>query len=158
MKKKEYYEINKEIFKEKYHNNKEKIKEVGKKWREKNKEHLREYKNKYQKDRKKIDHLYKLKISIRSLISTSFKNGFTNKSKKTKDILGCSFEDFKIYLENQFSEDMTWENYGTYWHLDHKIPASWAENDEHLYELNHYTNFQPLYWLDNLIKGNRYSI
>ncbi len=52
---------------------------------------------------------------------------------------------------------MTWDNHGTYWHLDHKIPASWASSEEELYKLNHYTNFQPLYWLDNLIKGNRYS-
>lgn len=36
------------------------------------------------------------------------------------------------------------------------IPISSANTKEEVYKLNHYTNFQPLYWRDNLIKGNRY--
>jgi len=35
-----------------------------------------------------------------------------NKSKSTLQLLGCSLEDFKQYLENKFESDMTWENYG----------------------------------------------
>jgi hypothetical protein len=50
---------------------------------------------------------------------------------------------------------MNWENQGTYWHMDHIIPISSAETEEDVYRLNHYTNFQPLYWLDNLRKGNK---
>ena len=51
---------------------------------------------------------------------------------------------------------MSWENYGE-WHLDHKTPISWAKTEEEIYELNHYTNFQPLWEFDNLSKGNRWS-
>jgi len=47
---------------------------------------------------------------------------------------------------------MSWSNQGTYWHMDHIIPISSAKKEEDLYRLNHYTNFQPLYWLDNLKK------
>ena len=50
---------------------------------------------------------------------------------------------------------MNWKNYGE-WHLDHIIPISYAKKEEEIYELNHYTNFQPLWAKDNLSKGNRF--
>jgi hypothetical protein len=45
-------------------------------------------------------------------------------SNKSIDILGCSFEHFMKYIEDQFLEGMTWENHGER-HLDHKTPVSW---------------------------------
>jgi hypothetical protein len=51
---------------------------------------------------------------------------------------------------------MTWENRSE-WHLDHKIPISWAKSEEMVYKLNHYTNFQPLWAKDNISKGNKYA-
>lgn len=108
----------------------------------------------YTKKRLETDSLFKLKVSLRKSISRSFK--LYKKSKKYEDILGISYEDFKIYIEGLFLEGMSWENYGE-WHLDHKTPISWAKTEEEVYELNHYSNFQPLWSEDNLIKGNRYS-
>ena len=51
---------------------------------------------------------------------------------------------------------MTWENHGE-WHLDHKTPISWATNEDEVYTLNHYENFQPLWAFDNRSKGNKFS-
>jgi hypothetical protein len=51
---------------------------------------------------------------------------------------------------------MTWENYGK-WHLDHKTPISWAKTEKEVIELNHYTNFQPMWAIENLSKGNRFK-
>jgi hypothetical protein len=96
-----------------------------------------------------------LKFNIRSLIRNSLKRGFSDKSKKTIEILGCSFDEFKLHIESQFDENMNWENQGSYWHMDHIIPISSAETEEDVYRLNHYTNFQPLYWLDNIRKGDK---
>jgi len=104
----------------------------------------------------KTDSLFKLTRGIRSLILKSFKNQFTEKSKRTQEILGCSYEEFKIHLENQFDENMNWDNQGSYWHMDHIKPISLAKSKDEVYELNHYTNFQPLYWEENLGKGNNY--
>lgn len=81
--------------------------------------------------------------------------GYT-KNNKTEIILGISFNEFKLYIEEQFIEGMSWDNHGE-WHLDHKIPLSWAKTKEEVYDLNRYTNFQPLWQFDNLSKGNRYS-
>ncbi len=100
------------------------------------------------------DPLFKLCFNIRTLIRNSIKRQFTEKSKRTQEILGCTYEEFKIYLESQFDENMNWENQGSYW--DHIKPISLATSKDEVYKLNHYTNFQPLYSLDNLIKGNKY--
>ena len=131
------------------------MKEQRKLYYQENKEDIVKKNYEYCKNRKKSDSLYKLSIGIRSLILISFKNQFTTKSKKTIEILGCSFEEFKLHLESKFDEKMNWKNQGTYWHMDHIIPISSAETEEDVYRLNHYTNFQPLYWEDNLRKGNK---
>jgi hypothetical protein len=49
---------------------------------------------------------------------------------------------------------MDWNNQGQ-WHLDHIYPVSLATNETHLIKLNHYTNFQPLWAIDNIKKGNK---
>jgi vacuolar-type H+-ATPase catalytic subunit A/Vma1 len=174
---KEYYQNNKDLYYSKYKewvkNNKESRKEYSKNYYIKNKEridrqtnechnkniiHKREIcKINYNK-RIKFDPIFKLIKNIRCLIKNSFDRKFTNKSKKTIEILGCSFEEFKIYLESKFDDKMNWENQGTYWHMDHIKPISLAQTEEEVYELNYYTNFQPLYWRDNILKGNKYII
>lgn len=171
IKNKNYYESYNKMYR---FDNRDKLNQYSKKWREDNKdtdlykEKRKEYyhlnkemikdKNyEYCKNRREVDSLYKLKLNIRSLILISFKNQFTKKSKKTVDILGCSYEDFKLYLESKFDENMNWGNHGSYWHIDHIKPISLAKNEKEVYDLNHYSNFQPLYWLDNLVKGNKYD-
>jgi len=156
---KEYREKNKEKLKEYIINwrveNVDKFQSGRKNYYKKNKEEVVRKNYEYCKKRKAIDPLYKLSRGIRSLILISFKSNFTTKSKKTTEILDCSFEEFKLHLESQFDDKMNWENQGTYWHMDHIIPISSAETEEDVYRLNHYTNFQPLYWLDNLKKSNK---
>ena len=155
--KKKYYENNKEeiLYKNSLYckENKERRNELAKKNYHKN--NHKENKRQYVKEKLETDDFFKLKFNIRSLIRNSLKRGFTEKSKKTIEILGCSFEDFKLHLESQFDENMNWDNQGSYWHMDHIIPISSAESKEDVYRLNHYTNFQPLYWEDNLKKGNK---
>lgn len=142
--------------KEYYKNNKEKIREYHKDYKEDNKERINQWRKKYRDDKFNSDPVYKLSHNIRSLISNSIKKMNFLKSKKTQSILGCSFEEFKSYIESQFQEGMSWENQGD-WHLDHKTPISWAKSEEMVLELNHYTNFQPLWAKDNLSKGNKWS-
>lgn len=112
--------------------------------------------NEHKRKRYKSDIMYKLGRKISGFILKALKrNGYTKKS-RAYEILGCSFEEFKFYIELQFQEGMTWENHGD-WHLDHKIPISWADSELRIYELNHYTNFQPLWSQENLKKKNYYS-
>jgi hypothetical protein len=160
-KRKEYYKKNKEEIKQKVSDytseNREYVNKRKKNNRDKNKKYYNELNRKYIKNKKSNNPLFKLTCSIRSLISQSFKGQYTKKSKKTIEILGCTFDEFKIYIESQFTEEMNWNNYSIYWQLDHKIPISWAKDENEVYRLNHYTNFQPLYWKENISKGNRRS-
>jgi hypothetical protein len=170
---KKYNTDNQEIIKVRnkrdYENRKEYCKEYSIKYRELNKEYEKE-RNKIwcSNNREKINKrnleyreknlknpLFKIKENIRNLIRTSIKSNGYNKSSKTSEILGCTIENFKNYIESQFQEGMTWNNYPE-WHLDHKIPISWADSEGKIIELNHYTNFQPLWAFDNLSKGNKW--
>lgn len=74
---------------------------------------------------------------------------------KTFDIVGCSPEFLKEYLEKQFTEGMSWELMGHHIHIDHITPLSSASTEEELYKLCHYTNLQPLWAQENLSKGNK---
>lgn len=101
--------------------------------------------------KKKNDKLYSLKESVRSRITNIFKSNNFKKESKTQEILGCSFEEFKLYLESKFESWMTWENRGLYngefnygWDIDHIIPLSSALNKEEIIILNHFSNLQPL--------------
>jgi hypothetical protein len=131
--------------------NNEKIKESTKKWREKNKENIKEYKKNYEKLKIKTDILYKLKKTLRNTILRYLKN----KRFTTTEIIGCDYDSFKIYFESLFTEGMCWDKLGSEIHIDHIIPLSSAKTEDELYKLNHYTNLQPLWVKDNLIKGSK---
>ena len=89
--------------------------------------------------------------TIRTAISNSLKRNGYSKKTRTFNILGCTFDEFKIHIESQFEPWMTWEIHGLYngelnygWDIDHIIPLSSAKTEEEIIKLNHYTNFQPL--------------
>jgi len=159
---------NRKLNKKNYYNsNAEKIKEKSRKWIQENKELSKESRRKYQKDNKDkrnkyskdrydSDPIYKLTLNCRGIILKAFKRKGWGKNSKTKDLIGCSFEELKVYLENLFIEGMTWENHGE-WHIDHKIPLSWAKDESELVKLFHFSNLQPLWAKDNLSKKNYYS-
>lgn len=161
----EYYLKNKNKIKERdvkyYANNKEKILEYKKEYRHKNSERIKEYRlthkenlRIYYNNKLANDELYRLSKNIRGLIRDSLKRRGYRKTSKTQNILGCTFEEFKIYLESKFEPWMNWSNYGnwngnpneinTSWDIDHIIPMSSATTEEEVIKLNHYTNLQPL--------------
>ncbi len=81
---------------------------------------------------------------------------YIKKTSKTFEVLGCTPQFLKQYLEQKFLDGMSWNNYGYYgWHIDHIIPISHAKNEDEIYKLCHYTNLQPLWAKDNLTKNNK---
>jgi hypothetical protein len=150
------YNLNKDKIlntqKEYYQKNKENIKTRIRNYTKKNKEKI----NKYRLNKKNTDPLFKLICNISNLILFSIKSKGYSKKTKTYKYLGCTFEEFKVHLEKQFTEGMNWDNQGK-WHLDHIKPISLAKTEKEVIELNHYTNFQPLWAEDNLRKSNKYE-
>jgi len=157
---KKNYEKNRETlleYKKEYHNiNKDRMVMLNKKYYEENKEIISLHKKEYITNKRKTDKLFKLKERISGLILSSIKSRGYKKNERTEKILGCTIIEFKHHLESKFLDGMCWDNQGT-WHLDHIRPVSWANDEYELLELNHFTNFQPLWSHDNLSKGNRWE-
>ena len=149
-----------------YLNNKEKIKKYKTDnfqhnknymaiWCQKNRKKLNEYSRNYNKDKKNTDINYKLSQNLRNRLYMAAKNNYKNGS-AVQD-LGCSIPELKNYLEARFSPEMTWDNYGPYWHIDHIKPLSSFDLTDRtqFLEACHFANLQPLYWEENLSKGAR---
>jgi len=99
---------------------------------------------------------FKIKRRLRKAIRQAINQ--QSVQKKTQLALGCDIKFLRAYLETRFEEGMTWDNYGSGWHIDHVKPlASFdlSKKSEQL-KANHYTNLQPLWASDNLLKGDKY--
>ena len=151
---KEYYLKNKEriLFKEKEErkSNPEIGRNRAKRYRFKNREIIASRK----RMRRKIDPLYKMKCNLQVQTLRAFWRIKKNKPATTKTLLGCDYNMAKIYIENKFKVGMSWNNYGK-WEIDHIIPLVSAKKSEDLALLFHYTNLQPLWKLENVLKGHK---
>ena len=124
-------------------------------WRAKNKDYWRSYQN----ERLHTDLNYRL----HNYISAAIRKGIRKNRRSTLDLLGYSIDDLRQHLESLFQPGMSWQNYGTAWHIDHVIPKSWFELetadgiDE--YELKacwSLRNLQPMNAAENLQKKDRH--
>jgi hypothetical protein len=106
-----------------------------------------EYILKKNKERYNSDVQYKISLLLRQGIRRALKRENNKIDGKTLDMLGCSIEEFKLYLEQQFKPEMNWENHGIIWEIDHIKPcASFdLEDIEQQNECFYYTNHQPLF-------------
>lgn len=97
---------------------------------------------------------------LRTRISQALRQQSGLKAKRTIELLGCSLNDFRIYIESKFEIGMTWGNWGkgkgrTVWHIDHIIPCALFDlkRPDHQKRCFHFSNLQPLWAYDNTLKG-----
>ncbi len=99
--------------------------------------------------------------SIRSNLSNRIrfviKTRKSLKSDKTIKLTGCSIQELINWLEYQFNSHMNWENYGTYWHIDHVTPvASFKITDiQSQQRCFSWKNLQPLEASSNIKKSSK---
>jgi len=138
--------------------NREYLKEYHQKWREKNIDKYRETKRDYERTRKLNDPIYRLISNFKSAMSTVLKESNVDKYGHYFDILGYTPEELIIHLEKQFTEGMTWENYGEF-HVDHKLPISSFNikeiGDEEFMRCWCLDNLQPMWGEENIRKSNK---
>jgi hypothetical protein len=153
-------------YKKKYYdNNKEKILAGQKNTYQKYKDTYGERNRKYHKDhhaalmlkrkqRVNADPMLKFKERVRMVIKNAFYRLKQNKARRTNEIIGADWETVKTHIVSQFKDGMTWEAFVSgEIHIDHIRPLVSATCEEDIIALNHYTNLQPLWCLDNLSKG-----
>jgi|ERR1035437_3451368 hypothetical protein len=132
--------------------NKEKIKITDKNWYQNNKEKANKKQSIYVKNRRKKDILYKLTGTMRSMLRRCLIN---KKTDRTSKILGYTSKQLKARIECQFKDGMSWDNYGE-WQIDHKKSISLFPPTTPINLINALSNLQPMWKIDNLLKGNRW--
>ena len=146
-----------EYDKEYYYKNKKKKSEYKKEWRKKNVEYMKKKKKEYYHNNIHDNIQFKLSHRLRNRLYFAIRNN--QKAGSAVDDLGCTIEELKIHLENQFQEGMTWENWKhDGWHIDHIKPLSKFDLTDPVQfkEAVHYTNLQPLWWNENLQKRDKW--
>ena len=143
----------------------EKAKIYDKTRKEERKVYMKEYNTKYYKknkskinaqmlDRKKKNPMIRIANNLRSGLLHAIKNEY--KSGSAVRDLGCSIDELKnrfellFYTHPKTGEEMTWDNYGEKWHIDHIVPLIVFDLTigDHLIFACHYTNLQPL-WMEH---------
>ena len=142
----------KKYYSEKYQRNKEKVAIKVKKYSKKNREKITKRDGELRQRKKELLPIFAMKLRVSDLIRKAFKSAGLVKNSKTKSIIGCDYETLVKHIESQFKDGMNWENRSK-WHIDHIIPLAIAKNEKDIIRLNHYTNLQPLWAIDNLKKG-----
>jgi hypothetical protein len=129
----------------------EKWREYTKKSRAKNIEHARRRDAEYQKKRNS-DPSYRMISNVGRRLRDMIK-GNTGSTRH----LPYTANELADHIERQFTKGMTWENYGSFWHIDHIIPASsfdcsdpQSEDFKTCWSLS---NLRPLPAFDNMSKG-----
>jgi len=158
---KQYYQDNKKLKHQYYQSNKEKIKAQHKQYYQDNKKECNKRNLLYIKEKYHNDINFRVCLLIRNRLVHAIKNAKQQKSFKTgklENLIGCSIEHLKQYIESKFFPHMTWDNHSLFgWHIDHIISCDKFDltNEEERKKCFHYTNLQPLWAKDNLCKSNK---
>lgn len=148
-----------------YDKNKEKILNLSKIRYAADKEYKKTY---YQNNKVKInerirkkreDVVVKLRHNVSCAIRQALNKNYSVKNSPTWKKLTYTPQQLKEHLEKQFDSKMSWDNYSTYWVIDHIYPQSKLVYDS----LNHpnflkcwkLDNLRPLEEIENIKKGNR---
>lgn len=146
-------EINK-WFREYRHKNSETTAANHSEYFKRNRLKINDRQKRYCSNKRKTDPLFRLSCSVKNLIRYAVSHNGFKKIAKTEQILGCTYSEFKDYLESKFEPWMNWDNRGNWngvstelgvsWDIDHIVPMKTAITEDDVIRLNHYTNLQPL--------------
>lgn len=150
---KEYKQKNKDLISEynkKYKKeHSDEIKLYNHNYNKENRETIQKRHTAYLKEKRQTDPLYKIGVTCRNRIKKLYKG-----EHKTSNLIGCCREDLIDWLIHNFTDEMTIDNHGVYWHIDHVIPCKHFDltDETQLKMCFHWSNLQPLKATINLSK------
>lgn len=100
---------------------------------------------------------FRLKKRLRTRLNHAIRD---KKAGSAVSDMGCVVGVLKAHLESLFLGGMTWDNWGAgigKWNIDHIMPLSAFDltDRQHFLLANHYLNLQPLWAVENIVKGNK---
>lgn len=144
------------------------IQKRNKVYHEAHKNEINQYKSQWQKDNKEKRRIrlneryqnepnFRIAVNLRSRVLKAIENN--QKAGSTLELLGCSVDFFKLYLESKFTPEMSWGNHGSVWHIDHIKPCAKFDlsKPEEQRVCFHYKNMQPLFAYENMSKKDKYE-
>ena len=125
-------------------------------YRERNRLRIRTRMRKWARKRYKTDPIFRLLVAQRNRTRMALRG--SPKAETTVKLFGCSEVAFRKHLENKFQRGMSWDTYGSVWHVDHIRPCSSFDLSDPAQQKRcfHYSNLQPLFVEDNLRKGDKF--
>ena len=134
--------------------NKEKLIILRKKQYLKNKKHIREQHRKYIQKKRRTNLNFRMRSNLSRRVISALKGN--PKLSTTMNLIDCSIDKLKQYLENKFTEGMVWQNYGK-WEIDHIRPCASFDLSKVSEQKKcfHYTNLQPLWKSENRKKKDK---
>lgn len=109
----------------------------------------------YEKVRKSMP-VNRMRASMKNRLKALF---FRKGDTTTAEIIGLPLKEFKTYMESQFKEGMSWDNYGKIWDVDHYIPCRAFNHDlkDHVMRCWNYKNLRPEFKSENYAKHDKMS-
>jgi len=137
-----------------YRRDKEKRLAANKMYYENNREKLQKKRKLYERHKLKTDPKFRLTKNLRRRMLFVLRG--ERRAERSLELLGCTVEELREHLSNQFKDGMSWDNYGK-WHIDHIIPCASFDftKKKDQKKCFHYSNLQPLWAKENIQKSNR---
>ena len=142
----------------------EQYKQYNKQRYAKNKEYVIAYQKQYNKEHPEIGRKYsanyrqknRLRVNLSTTLANSLKSQNCKKQGSCMKYFNFTIEQLKTHLESQYDENMNWDNYVPYWHIDHIIPQSVYDFSDmaEIHKCWNLQNLRPLEASENISKGD----
>ena len=116
------------------------------------------------KDNRKKHRSKDKSAALRNLINQNIRIRLQDKPRRKQQnkadiLLGCPVEQYILYIQNAWDAMMTWENWGTYWQIDHIKPCHTFDltSKDEVLRCFHHTNTRPLVVPQNTWKGKAHD-
>lgn len=120
-------------------------------WHHTNRERMNSYCRK-----KRIDNpQYAIGNNLRCRMNTALRNVGQKRDRHLEELIGCTVEFLMGYIEAKFKDGMAWDN-RCQWHIDHIMPCASFDltKPDQQAICFHYTNLQPLWARENIVKSD----
>ena len=113
----------------------------------------------WERKKRRMDPVFRLKKNFQNAVRRALRG--RKEGRPWEDIVGYTIHALISHLERQFDDKMSWDNYGSYWHIDHIKPLSsfvyTSLADRGFKQAWRLANLQPLEASENLKKWATYE-